>query len=177
MFLPQHGGWSAGTSDPTQETAPSAGNNFDLQHIPWFALRSSLSSHTVNLLTFFPPQWCDCAEVFLLLNWYLNKQFPLLFFPLSCHIDCVCSTTERHLMMKSTSSNSKSNLPWSVISTKSKECKPFLLPALLWNWDIWPYCLWIWHFYSGHNHIDNENMQQLFIVDFSSLFRLCCWGF
>lgn len=50
VLLPEHRGRSPGTSDPTQKTAPSAGNHCDLQYIPGFALRPALPSHTVSHL-------------------------------------------------------------------------------------------------------------------------------
>lgn len=53
MLLPEHGGRSAGASDSPQKTAPSAGNHFDMQYFPGFALRQTFPSHTVISSLFF----------------------------------------------------------------------------------------------------------------------------
>lgn len=64
VLLPEHRGWSAGASGPTQKTAPSAGDNSDLQYFPGFALRPALPSHTVNHLAFFPSDIWVCNIYF-----------------------------------------------------------------------------------------------------------------
>lgn len=62
-LLCEYGARSTGASDPPQETAPPAGDNCDLQHIPGPALRPSLPSHTVNEFMMFSSMTLEVSRL------------------------------------------------------------------------------------------------------------------
>lgn len=122
MLLPQHRSGPARASEPTEETAPSTGNNRHLPYIPGFALWPSVSANTVN--------WAWSCRGISVLDFVIKAVEWRYTIPFCPPPGCVQNTTKRTHMTRNMNSSSKSNQLWSAIFIRSKaeKCVP---PSLL----------------------------------------------